>query len=720
MENVTGVDTPYYWNGCYTLIYGNMDLTINLIGNNSWQRSTSSGNGSTGIELLDNDLTITGDGTLSFDLYSDRWSVYSISCIKLTMNGGTLIGRSQRGINGGVAFDIYDLEMNGGSIIASAGYQAIAYVIRDGDLVFSEDYGPLIEASYKMDGSDSSVITTNEMLAVGYANWSDYQNNPAYKYIKISNDQTLYNVTASDDGHGTCTASPDSAMIGSTVTVDATPDEGYRFVEWTVISGGVTLEEPSDSTTTFELRNSDAEVCAAFEVIPHYNVNVTTDGHGTASVSDTNPASGSEVTLTATPDYGYYLAYWSIVSGDASVSGDSLTIGDSDVEVMAVFEEFPRYNVILTDDGNGTVSASETTPYEGTEITLTATPNEGYQFREWIVISGGITITDNRFTMIDNDVEIMAIFVEAPSQGGGNTTPSDNPGGTTPSDDPGNSSSGNSGSSSNSGNGTSTNPTVAPAIPTDVPINVTTEPGVAGFVERLYTVALGRSSDPVGKQDWIDAITLRGETGASAARGFLYSPEFLNKECTNEEFVTVLYSTFFDRTPDNLGFTAWINVLESGTSKEEVIEGFINSTEWANLCLRYGIRSGGTGTPNIEVEPNAQTIEFATRLYTTCLGRDADEAGMMAWARQLANQRDTGTGAARGFFFSGEFIGQDVSNAEFVNRLYRTFMGREADEAGFSAWVAQLDGGVSREEVFNGFAESPEFTRICASYGIVR
>ena len=93
---------------------------------------------------------------------------------------------------------------------------------------------------------------------------------------------------------------------------------------------------------------------------------------------------------------------------------------------------------------------------------------------------------------------------------------------------------------------------------------------------------------------------------------------------------------------------------------------------------------------------------------------------MMAWARQLANQRDTGTGAARGFFFSNEFTGQNVSNAEFVNRLYRTFMGREADEAGFSAWVAQLDGGVSREEVFNGFAQSTEFARICASYGIVR
>ncbi|MBO4637862.1 MAG: DUF4214 domain-containing protein [Clostridiales bacterium] len=284
----------------------------------------------------------------------------------------------------------------------------------------------------------------------------------------------------------------------------------------------------------------------------------------------------------------------------------------------------------------------------------------------------------------------------------------------------GSSSSGSS-SSGSGNNGGSSAVTPTPAIPTAAPSSQTSsEPGVAGFVERLYSVALGRSSDPAGKQNWIDAITMRGETGASAARGFLYSPEFLNKQCTNEEFVAVLYRTFFDREPDRAGFNAWVGVLNNGTSKEEVIEGFINSTEWANLCLRYGIRGGGSGTPNIEVEPNQATIDFATRLYTTCLSRNADQNGLMAWARQLANQRDTGTGAARGFFFSNEFTGQNVSNEEFVNRLYRTFMGREADEAGFSAWVGQLNEGVSRETVFNGFAESPEFARICASYGIIR
>lgn len=92
----------------------------------------------------------------------------------------------------------------------------------------------------------------------------------------------------------------------------------------------------------------------------------------------------------------------------------------------------------------------------------------------------------------------------------------------------------------------------------------------------------------------------------------------------------------------------------------------------------------------------------------------------MAWAHQLANQRDTGTGAARGFFFSEEFTGQNVDNGEYVARLYRTFMGREPDQAGYDAWVGQLDSGISREEVFNGFAQSVEFTRICASYGIIR
>ena len=258
-----------------------------------------------------------------------------------------------------------------------------------------------------------------------------------------------------------------------------------------------------------------------------------------------------------------------------------------------------------------------------------------------------------------------------------------------------------------------------PSAPVAPAPQQTAETGVAGFVERLYTVALGRSSEPTGKANWIAAIK-NGETGADAAKGFLFSDEFLNKNMSNSDFVTILYRVFFDRQPDAAGHAAWVAVLERGESKQDVILGFINSTEWANVCLKYGIRSGGTGTANITIEPNDDIIAFATRLYTTCLKRTPDQNGLRAWALQLANLRDTGTNAAHGFFFSDEMNNNPVSNEEFVTRLYLTFMDRNPDTAGFNAWVGQLNSGVSREEVFQGFAQSREFGEICARYGIIR
>jgi hypothetical protein len=71
-------------------------------------------------------------------------------------------------------------------------------------------------------------------------------------------------------------------------------------------------------------------------------------------------------------------------------------------------------SIKVTTDGNGTASASSETALTGNEITLTATPNEGYQFKEWQVIAGEVTITDNKFTLGTTDVEIKAIFEVSP------------------------------------------------------------------------------------------------------------------------------------------------------------------------------------------------------------------------------------------------------------------------------------------------------------------
>jgi len=246
------------------------------------------------------------------------------------------------------------------------------------------------------------------------------------------------------------------------------------------------------------------------------------------------------------------------------------------------------------------------------------------------------------------------------------------------------------------------------------------ESGVEGFVERLYSVALNRASDPAGKADWVSRIKSGKLSGADAARGFFLSQEFINSNLSDDEFLTRLYRTFFDREPDAGGFNNWKNTLAGGASRESVLNGFINSTEWANLCLTFGISSGGTGVPNITIKPNDQIIGFATRLYTTCLGREPDVSGLNDWATQIANMKISGSAAAHGFFFSDEFINAGHDNEEYVTRLYRTFMGREPDPAGFADWVGQLNNGADRESVFQGFAGSAEWAGICSDYGILR
>lgn len=129
---------------------------------------------------------------------------------------------------------------------------------------------------------------------------------------------------------------------------------------------------------------------------------------------------------------------WSIVSGvlpeglslnedTGEISGTPAGEGTEVFTVMAVndlgedVKEFSitiakapetEYAVTVRDDGHGTGSADPASATAGTEITLTATPNAGYHFKEWQVMSGDVTVRDDKFTMPGSDVEVKAIFEE--------------------------------------------------------------------------------------------------------------------------------------------------------------------------------------------------------------------------------------------------------------------------------------------------------------------
>ena len=144
-------------------------------------------------------------------------------------------------------------------------------------------------------------------------------------------------------------------------------------------------------------------------------VTVTTDGSGTAFATPAAAAAGTEITLSATPDSGFHFKEWQIISSGVTINNDRFTMPDGSVEIKAIFEKDAspaptEHTVTVKTDGSGTASASPAKAAAGTEITLTATPNAGYHFREWQVISGSVTIKDGKFTMPDGNVEVMAKF----------------------------------------------------------------------------------------------------------------------------------------------------------------------------------------------------------------------------------------------------------------------------------------------------------------------
>ena len=240
------------------------------------------------------------------------------------------------------------------------------------------------------------------------------------------------------------------------------------------------------------------------------------------------------------------------------------------------------------------------------------------------------------------------------------------------------------------------------------------------FVERLYVVALGRDSEPDGKAHWCKVVGNGSYSGADCARFFLTSPEFNGRNLNDEEYLKVLYKTFFDRdaAEDPEGFNFWLGKIgEWGRAR--VLEGFIDSTEWCNICADYGVRSGAMTAKANKASKNATA--FATRLYTECLGREPEESGLNYWSLSLTNQERTGTQAAKEFFYSPEFKDKNLGDEEYVNRLYKTFMGREPETDGKAHWLNQLSSGaMNRDQVFDFFSTCEEFTGICNSYAIAR
>ena len=152
-----------------------------------------------------------------------------------------------------------------------------------------------------------------------------------------------------------------------------------------------------------------------------HKVTIADTTNGTVEANPKSAAKDAEVTLTVTPAEGYELDKLTVAGKTATnvtVTDNKFTMPDEDVTVTATFKEKEKpkpaeHKITIAETTNGTVKANLASAAKDAEVTLTVTPAEGYELDK-LTVAGktatNVTVTDNKFTMPDEDVTVTATF----------------------------------------------------------------------------------------------------------------------------------------------------------------------------------------------------------------------------------------------------------------------------------------------------------------------
>ena len=186
----------------------------------------------------------------------------------------------------------------------------------------------------------------------------------------------------------------------------------------------------------------------------------------------------------------------------------------------------------------------------------------------------------------------------------------------------------------------------------------------------------------------IGSCTLTMNSQKSVTANFALSAAPINS------FVRQQYLDFLDREPGSSETSAWVNALNNGLPSSSLIEAFMGSEE-------FYFRG-----------------KFIARTYLGILTRDPDHAGFRNWLEVLLNGMSREQ-IVQSFLDSGEFkakFGSNLTDAQFVDKMYTNVLLRSADTGGLNAWVGVLNSGqMTRAQVALSFLDSVEFQNLSVS-----
>ncbi len=158
-----------------------------------------------------------------------------------------------------------------------------------------------------------------------------------------------------------------------------------------------------------------------------YKITVSAEAGGSAVASAEKAVEGAEITLTATPDADHEFVEWTatgVTLVDATANPVKFKMPAGEVSFKAEFREKDvtpeSYNitVIVAVGIGGTASANVQTATAGTEITITATHDTGFEFVGWssddVVLTTAADVSPGKFIMPAKAVTITASFSALP------------------------------------------------------------------------------------------------------------------------------------------------------------------------------------------------------------------------------------------------------------------------------------------------------------------
>ena len=202
-------------------------------------------------------------------------------------------------------------------------------------------------------------------------------------------------ISASPATGGTFTGAGEFAQ-SSVVTVTATPNAGFSFVNWTENGAAV-----STSTSYLSPMAGNKTLVANFAPVVAGNFAVNLSSSPAAGGTNTGSgsfASGSNVTITAAANAGYTFVNWTDNGVVASASSSFQFTLTGNRTLVANYRLIPssQFAVILssspaaggTTDGEGSYKA-------GTSVTVTASPNIAYNFLNWTDKATGVVASSS-------------------------------------------------------------------------------------------------------------------------------------------------------------------------------------------------------------------------------------------------------------------------------------------------------------------------------------